>query len=474
MVKIKRTDVEINPDPKRVLSIYLDLITKKRINNIISRIAKLNKSEIETALSDVLKDYDHRHFDQKKVFINHYKNVETYVSSSGEYSESHKLLLGAYLTKEYSIEAAALFNPSIIEHPDQTNLNPGEIRFIISLRATGEGHISSIEFRSGTVNNLGEILLDSVCSKIITGEISGNQYFSKSFIRDRITYYESVNPECIKDLPDKFSLKEVINIIEKREKLQNSDLTNTKEALKDIFETNYELHFDSGIPLSARIIFPQALAESMGMEDARFVKFIDNGDTQYYGTYTAYDGKNIRSQLIETKDFVNFKIRRLYGDAVQDKGMALLPQKINGKYVTIGRQGGEAITIMYSENLYFRDTYKVIHTPTKAWEITQLGNSGSPIKTHKGWLLITHGVGPVRKYVLSAVLLDLNNPEKVIGKLDFPILEPNNKEREGYVPNVVYTCGVMAHNDNLVIPYAMSDTASGFAVASIKEILSKF
>jgi len=306
------------------------------------------------------------------------------------------------------------------------------------------------------------------------GEINRDQYFSKSFIQDRIAYYDSINLVCINDLPDKFSLKEAISIIEKHEKSQNSVLTNTKDALQDIFETNYELHFDSGIPLSARIIFPQAEAEAMGMEDARFVKFIDDEEIHYYGTYTAYDGQNIRSQLIETKDFVNFKIRRLYGNAVQDKGMALLPQKSNGKFVMIGRQGGETINIMYSENLYFWDTYKVLHTPTKTWEITQIGNSGSPIETLKGWLLVTHGVGPVRKYVLSAILLDLKNPDKVIGKLDFPILEPNEKEREGYVPNVVYTCGVLAHNDKLIIPYAMSDIASGFATASIQEILSKF
>jgi len=474
MIKIKRTNIEIKPDTKRVLAAYLILPEKKRIKNIILRIAKLNKSEIEIALADVHKNYDYRHFDHKKVFLNHYKNVEAYISSSKKYSESQKLLLGAYLTKEYSIEAAALFNPSIVEHPDQTGLNQGELRFIISLRATGEGHISSIEFRSGTINNTGDISLDPICPKTMMGEIIRDQYFSKLFVQDRIAYYNAVSPDIFNNLPDKFSLKEAINVIKKLEKSQNRNLTKTKKALKDIFETNYDLHFDSKTPLSSRIIFPQTIAESKGMEDARFVKFINNGDIHYYGTYTAYDGKNVRSQLIETQDFVNFKIRRLYGNAVQDKGMALLPQKIDGKYVMIGRQGGEEISIMYSENIYLWDTYEVIHKPTKVWEIVQLGNSGSPIKTNKGWLLIIHGVGPVRKYVLSAILLDLNNPDKVIGKLDFPILEPTDKEREGYVPNVVYTCGVMAYNDNLIIPYAMSDIASSFAIMSIEEILSMF
>ena len=473
MIQIKRTDVEIKPDHKRILPLYLNLPGKERINHIVSRIGKLTKSEIENAMADVLDNYEHRHFDLKKVFLSNYKNAEAFVSSPDEYSESQKLLLGAYLTKEYSIEAAALFNPCIFEHPDQNNLNSGDVRFIISLRATGEEHISSIEFRSGTINNSGEISLDPISSILIAGKISQDQYFSKSFIWDRITYYDSTNLECIKNFPDKFTLKEAISIIEKHEKSQNSDLTNTKKALKDIFETNYELQFNSGIPLSARILFPQASAESMGMEDARFVKFINNKEVHYYGSYTAYDGENIRTQLIETKDFVSFKIRRLYGNAIQDKGMALLAQKIDGKFVMIGRQGSEAINIMYSENLYFWDTYKVIHTPTKVWELTQLGNCGSPIKTSKGWLLVIHGVGPVRKYVLSVILLDLNNPDKVIGTLELPLLEPNDKEREGYVPNVVYTCGVMAHNDNLVIPYTMSDTASRFAIASIKEILSK-
>ena len=274
-------------------------------------------------------------------------------------------------------------------------------------------------------------------------------------------------------MPDEFTEQEAYRIITdlKRKKLFN--FNETKMALYDIFDTNYEVTFNENIPLSSKVIFPSSKAESMGMEDIRFVEFLENNKKSYIGTYTAYNGKDIRVQLIMTEDFNTFQMRSLYGKVPLDKGMALFPEKINGKYAMIGRQGGNSISIMYSNDIYFWNEYKVIQKPEREWEITHLGNSGSPIKTPHGWLLLTHAVGPLRKYVLSVTLLDLHNPEKILASLDEPLLSPNSREREGYVPNVVYTCGFIQHSENLIIPYAMSDSATSFATIKLNLLLEK-
>ena len=243
------------------------------------------------------------------------------------------------------------------------------------------------------------------------------------------------------------------------------------QQLEEIFDTNYELQSSSGLPITEKVIFPNAKAESMGMEDTRFVQFIDGENVCYYGTYTAYNGKQIKIQLIETSDFDIFKIRTLYGAAISDKGMALFPEKVNGQYVMIGRQGGEKMSIMFSDNLYHWENFQVLMEPRYAWELVQLGNCGSPIKTEKGWLLLTHGVGPVRTYVISVILLDLTDPSKIIGRLNRPLIQADETEREGYVPNVVYTCGLLRHGDMLIVPYAMSDAATGFTTINLNDLL---
>ncbi len=238
-------------------------------------------------------------------------------------------------------------------------------------------------------------------------------------------------------------------------------------------DTNYELEASSNVHLNEKVIFPYSRGESMGMEDARFVKFENEGQYCYYGTYTAYDGKHIKTQLLETTEFDVFKIRTLYGAAVSDKGMALFPEKVNGKYAMISRQGGENINIMFSDNLYFWEDFQILMEPHYQWEFVQVGNCGSPIKTTKGWLLLTHGVGTMRTYVISAILLDLHDPTRIIGRLDKPLLEADENEREGYVPNVVYTCGFLLHGNHLIIPYALSDSATAFATIALDEILKE-
>ena len=414
MIHLNKIPIILEADPCRVItlpSIYPGLA---RIKNVYKRISNFSDEEIIAILSEVHELFSHRHKDIEKLFMGNYEFFLKEYASFPELTDNKKLLLGASLTKEYSIQSAALFNPSMVPHPDQSGLKEGEKRFIISLRSTGEGHISSIEFRSGIVDMNGNLELDECSSFALTGEVSlsGN-------------------------------------------------------------EPDYSLSFPFSSGLSERVLFPQTEVESMGMEDVRLVLFNDHGDLTYYGTYTAYNGKEIRSQLLETKDFLNFNVKSLKGPAAQDKGMALFPEKIRGKYAVISRQGGEYLSIMFSEDLYNWNNYQLLMEPEFPFEVAQMGNCGSPVKTPAGWVLLTHGVGPVRQYSISAALLDLNDPTKVIARLDRPFLQAQDEEREGYVPNVVYSCGGMLYGDIFYIPYAMSDSRCGFASVNMDDLLEE-
>ncbi len=473
MVKVKRTDIKIKANHKRVLPIFLNLTKKERITDIISRIASLDDEAIEKTINQVSHEFEDRHIDFKDIILCHYQIIADKVGIPETLSLSRKLLIGSYFTKEYSNESVALFNPSIIIHPDQNGLNNNTMRFIMSFRAVGEGHISSIVFRTGLISKDGEISLDKSSDKLVAAKKLNNIIYKKTFIKERVQFSKKINPQVFKYFPDEFSIKEAYRIISDIKRKNLLKLNGTKRILNEIFDTNYEVTFNKNAPLNSKVIFPSSRAESMGMEDVRFVNFTENNKMTYIGTYTAYNGKDIRVQIIKTDDFNTFKVRSLHGKAAQDKGMALFPEKINGKYAMISRQGGSSISIMYSNDIYFWDEYKIIQKPEREWEIIQLGNSGSPIKTPHGWLLLTHAVGPLRKYVLSATLLDLHNPEKILATLDKPLLSPNSSEREGYVPNVVYTCGLIQYGENLLIPYAMSDYATSFATVNLYALLEK-
>lgn len=473
MININRLNIKIEAQPERVIPLFLHLNGKYRIDHIVSKVLEFNEKKVEETLNQVFAEFDSRHYKFRENIMTNYYQIEQYLTSPQNLSDSRKLLLGAYFTKEYSIGAAALFNPSIVAHPDQSGLNEGELRFVMSLRATGEGHISSIEFRTGIISKNGDITIDALHPKLSVANKTNDQKYSKDFIIKASKFYPEFHPLILEKLSQQFTKKEALNLITELSKDTDINLISTLKALEEIFDRDYDIFFDEETPLSSRVIFPSSKTECMGMEDVRFVKFEDKNETKYIGTYTAYNGKNIQPQIIETIDFISFKIRALYGNSIFDKGIALFSEKINGKYVMIGRQGGEYISIMYSDDLYFWDTYKTIQKPEREWELIQLGNCGSPVKTSAGWLLLTHAVGPLRKYVISATLLDLKNPEVVLASLDKPLISPNTNEREGYVPNVVYTCGYLQHSDKLVIPYAMSDSATSFATVNIETLLNE-
>jgi len=475
-MKITKNPVRLHASAKGVITHFLFLPGNNRISNVIQRVESLTEEEVLSCMNKVMKQFEGRHRNLEDAFINHFNRLNhQYRDHLLNFSPTRKLLLGAFFTKEYSIKAAALFNPSIVPHPDQDNLKPGEQRFVMSLRATGEGHISSIVFQTGVVDVGGNIMLDDASGYFTCLEKNEGAVYTKDFIRKRLAVLPGFKTEILDQLPDSFTATEAVNKIQLKqgELLQNNPLSSSISQLSEILDTNYELEQSSHLPINEKVIFPNAKGERMGMEDVRFVKFEDGEQSCYYGTYTAYNGKDIKTQLIETKDFNVFKARTLYGSAVSDKGMALFPEKVNGKYVMVSRQGGEKINIMFSDDLHLWENYQLLMEPHFTWELVQLGNCGSPIKTDKGWLLLTHGVGTMRTYVISAILLDLLDPSKIVGRLSVPLLEADEQEREGYVPNVVYTCGLMRHQDLLIIPYAVSDSATAFATIELRELLNE-
>ncbi len=471
-MQIKRSDIRIKADVKKVILNYLNLGkpgASKRIAALVNRILALSEEEVDRLYRDIKKEFAHRHLKFEYYLKAHFERIQAVIPKNAELTKTRKLLLGAYFTKEYSIRSAALFNPSMVAHPDQSGLAAGEKRFIISLRAVGEGHISSIEFRSGIVNATGKIKLANETGFASCTVPDDSKIFNAQKIKKRTSVLADFDPTILDELGNTFTKKTYLSnplaVFSTYDK-------STQDILDSILDTNYDMVAQPDSALSERIIFPSAKQESNGIEDVRFVEFIENGKFTFIGTYTAYDGHHISPQLIITEDFVRFKIRTMYGKAVNNKGFALFPEKINGQFVMLGRQGGEDITIMYSDDLFVWENHQPIMTPETPWDFIQLGNCGSPIKTEDGWLVITHAVGPIRKYVISAILLDLEDPSKIIKKLNQPLLSPNEEEREGYVPNVVYSCGSMKHENLLIIPYAMSDSASTFATVEISELLN--
>ena len=460
-MKITKNSYKLYASAKAVITQYLFLPGTNRIKNIITRVESLSEEEATVSLNKVKVDFANRHRYFEEALANHFSRVNAqFQKDLTHLSETKQLLIGALFTKEYSIQSAALFNPSIVTHPDQSNLKIGEQRFVISMRATGEGHISSIVFHTGIIEETGNILLDEQSGYFTCLKKNDTTVYAKDFVNKRIPFFPGFNAAILESLPESFTVTDALK----------GNPSISLNQLAEILDSNYELENSAHIPINEKVIFPVADVECLGMEDIRFVKF---EDSNYYGTYTAYDGKEIRTQMIETKDFHSFKVRTLYGAAVNDKGMALFPEKINGKYAMISRQGGEKMHIMYSDNLWNWNEHELLMEPYFDWEIVQVGNCGSPIKTEKGWLLLTHGVGTMRTYVISAILLDLADPSEIIGRLDKPLIEADEQEREGYVPNVVYTCGFMRHQNLLIIPYAVSDSATAFASIDINNVLNE-
>jgi predicted GH43/DUF377 family glycosyl hydrolase len=480
-VTITRKSVLFNPDPSRVIARF-HYANDERSKGIIWKVLDIPDEEAKTALSQVLRGYSKRHRSISKIFENHFNRLSHVLGEMNinpeDIAEHMKILIGSYFTKEYSIESAAFFNPSIIEAPDQSELHVGEKRVILSFRATGEGHISSIVFRSGILDKYSDLLIEPVGRMLDEAENIKRHIYNKTAFTTELNELQdnnkSISSKVFSKLGENFTYGELARSV--KETKQELELSTSKERqLNQILwlaSSHYEIKFSLDTAISERVIFPVSANERNGIEDARFVKFIDeNGEATYYATYTAYDGLSILPKLIETKDFYHFNIKPINGEIGRNKGMALFPRKINGKYAMLCRIDGVNNYIAFSDDINIWHEAKLIQEPKYPWEFVQIGNCGSPIETSEGWLVLTHAVGQMREYVLGASLFDIDNPEKEIGRLKTPLMTPNEKERDGYVPNVIYTCGAIVHNGVLGIPYAMSDFASTYATVCLEELL---
>jgi len=416
--------LHLRPDPARVVvrpfkpatePRDLNPTDKTRANHIVGRVLRLEAGAAARQLAEVLENFEGRHRNLLEIFETRAAEMEEALEPHAVLNKTQRCLIGAYFLHEYSFEASALFNPSIVRHPDQSGAPENGCRFILSLRAVGEGHISSLTFRSGSIGADGAVTVDPTARLASVPKVGS------------------------------------------RTSRPNGD--------------DIELTFRPEDDLSERVIFPVTNSQANGIEDARFVEFSNDERTTFYATYTAFSGRAIRSELLETKDFVSFRMTPLAGPAARNKGMALFPRKIDGRYAMIARQDNENLYLVYSDDLYTWDGGRSILQPEYPWEFVQIGNCGSPIELDDCWLLLTHGVGPVRKYAIGAVLLNKEDPSKIVARSREPLVRPEPTQREGYVPNVVYTCGGMRHGDQIILPYAVSDTFSNFATIKIDDLM---
>ncbi|PSR57003.1 glycosidase [Adhaeribacter arboris] len=480
-LSIERKSVKVNPDMKRVIARFF-FNGDERARHVISRVMRLSEEQVFSTISPILQEYSKRHRNITKVLNRHCAKLQYLFPELGlDYGKMEpyrKLLLGSYFTHEYSIESAAFFNPSIVEDPDQSELEAGEKRIIISFRAVGEGHISSIVFRRALLDKDANIVVLPAGNYIDEAElVSGAMFNKKTFFDNAFT--TQINPQVLQEveeqLNEEFDFTSLRKLVMAAQELQ-PDSAQKREYEKVLWlaDAHYDLAFSLDTDISDRVIFPISDFERKGIEDARFVNFTEeDGRTVYYATYTAYDGSAIMPKLIKTRDFYHFRVMPLYGAGAHNKNLALFPRKINGKFAMISRIDGWSNYIMFSDNINVWENPVRIQEPKYPWEFIQIGNCGSPIETEQGWLVITHGVGPMRRYCLGVSLLSLDNPAIEIGHLSEPLLIPNKEEREGYVPNVLYSCGSLIHNGKLVIPYGLSDYSSSFVTVDVTSLLNK-
>jgi predicted GH43/DUF377 family glycosyl hydrolase len=478
-INLIRQNITLYPDSKRVLLRPFHTMKRQRASEICAHVMALSEAQVDALLRQLWSEFEGRHKNLRGFFRNRFEEARPYLLSDLVISEERSLLIGGYFTHEYSYEAAALFNPSIVPHPDQSHLGRGSQRFILSLRGTGEGHISSISFRSGVVDSKGNVMIDAPSRYSLGPARVSNAPIEKNLFERKLRELKLIGAfsrEVLKLHREWFTLEELrasIVVATKKLRLHDVEIEKVTRQTLALARSSFEVQFDADSCLSERVLFPVTLAQSHGIEDARFVLFRgEDGTRTYYATYTAYNGKDIQPEFLETPDFLQFKFTSLHGPAVHNKGMALFPRKINGLYAMLGRQDFANLYLMFSDHPHFWQTKKLVVGPRFPWEFIQMGNCGSPIETEAGWLVLSHGVGPMRKYCIGAFLLDRDDPAQVITRLRDPLIVPNDKEREGYVPNVVYSCGSMIHAGQLIIPYGTADSATTFATVSLDEVLT--
>ncbi|MCW2735122.1 MAG: glycosidase, -protein [Mycobacterium sp.] len=453
-------------------------LQESRAGVVLSRILALTDDDVAATLDDVLTRFDGRHRHLEDTFRRHARELADRLDPDRQLSDARMLLLGATFTSEYAIEGAALCNPSIVAHPDQSDTTPGSLRFVMSVRGIGEGHQSSIGLRTGAVDAAGHAMIDEPAPFAATGRVSGALLDAAVFRVElnRIDHTGQAAAYVFDALGDRFTRSDLDERLDNlRAHLSTrGQAERTVDRIRLIAARFYTVEFPSEVTLSERVLWPAMEAEQAGMEDARFVRFVDDdGSVIYYATYTAYSGSRISQQLLDTTDFQNFTSGPLVGRAAANKGLALFPRRIGGRYAAMSRSDRETNTVAFADDVSIWPSASPCQQPTEAWEALQLGNCGPPIETDAGWLVLTHGVGPMRTYSIGAILLDIDDPTRVLGRLRRPLLTPAPDEQNGYVPNVVYSCGALVHADTVVIPYGIGDSAIGLATAPLPDLLAE-
>jgi predicted GH43/DUF377 family glycosyl hydrolase len=480
---VTRVETRLTADPARVLArLFVPgqefvVDQESRATGVLGRILALPEEVVETTIARVHASYDQRHRDLPGVFGEHYRQIAHRIPSGPPLSPARRELLGAMFTNEFSIEGAALLNPSAVLHPDQSGLSAGECRFVLSLRAVGEGHISSVEFRTGVLGPDAALRMDAP-GRHVEGGVVGPPVLNRNLFRAKLVE-QGADAESTRFLlgvlPESFGAEELDQALAALvgQRLTRHGGAHTEELARNIARCSYEVEFSRDSRLSERVLWPEAPSESHGIEDLRWVRFVDDGGVRYLATYTAFDGNQIAPQVIETDDFRTFRMSQLAGPAAVNKGMALFPRRVGGRFLALSRWDRENCSLATSEDCSSWYDAGTVHTPVQPWELIQTGNCGSPLETEAGWLVLTHGVGPMREYAIGAVLLDLDDPARVIGDLREPLLVPSEDEREGYVPNVVYSCGGLLHEGQLLLPYGASDASVRFAFVDVPVLLER-
>lgn len=478
--EVHRTGQVLEPDPGRTIArAFLPGESnfgggRSRLDLVADRILGLDPREAAAVLSDTVERFGGRHRDMESIWNHHFELAARQSETIAAVNDiDRRLLIGAYLTQEYSFEAVAITNPSIVPYPDiDDERGTG---FVMSSRAIGEGHISSIEFRAGWIGRGGTPVLDDPSPYACAGTRRSPVYEKEALIGKLgdLGAMNEISRRVFAELGDTFRIEQLDHALENLDETDIAPVVayETRRLIHWLASSNYEVTFDD-VPLSERVLVPSGPADSRGMEDARFVRFVDGGEVTYYATYTAFDGFEILPQLIETPDFRHFRMSTLSGSCAHNKGIALFPRKVDGLYMALSRHDQESTFVLRSDDPRSWTNAELVYRPTEAWESVQGGNCGSPLETEEGWLVITHGVGPMRRYVLGAILLDLDEPSELIGRLTDPLLEPAPAQQHGYVPNVVYSCGSLIHDGMLVIPYGFADYGVSFATVPVDEVLA--
>lgn len=479
-MKIHKSKIKLKPSSKRWLLRPFVPGNPHQVEHILLRILSTDKKHIHSLNERVVNRYKNSHPNIEEIFLKHYENVKGRIASNMPMTKALELIIGAYFSQFYALESTALFNPSIVVHPSLPS-NDKHLNFILSLRAVGEGHVSSIVFREGYIDQHFNIFIKDPLPFIMEPQKKMERKYEKSVFYRNLMESGAISEICqavLTRLPVNFTFEELNKELDNREvpmpNYEPGAINQTLKTILDLALSNYDMYFDEELEMSGRVIFPMSPSQTNGIEDARFVKFEDDdGSSTYYATFTAYNGRSIVPELLETKDFLHFKVSTLSGSFAKNKGLALFPKKIKGKYMMLGRQDNESIYLMESDDPYLWQNAVPIAKPTYPWEFVQIGNCSSPIEIDEGWLVLTHGVGAVRRYCIGAMLLDKENPAKVIGRLKKPLMEPMGQENFGYVPNVLYTCGALLFNNHLFFPFAMSDSQTQFAHVCVDEILNE-